>query len=71
MAEFEALVERTHAEGMKVIIDFVPNHVARQYESDVKPEGVKDLGDGDDHTLFFGRDNNFYYIPRQRVLPLR
>ncbi len=36
MAEFEALVERTHAEGMKVIIDFVPNHVARQYESDVK-----------------------------------
>ncbi|MCX4311460.1 MAG: alpha-amylase family protein [Muribaculaceae bacterium] len=69
MAEFEALVERTHAEGMKVIIDFVPNHVARQYESDVKPEGVKDLGDGDDHTLFFGRDNNFYYIPRQQFAP--
>ena len=33
MAEFEALVERTHKAGMKVIIDFVPNHVYREYRS--------------------------------------
>ena len=48
MAEFEALIKRTHRAGMKVIIDFVPNHVARQYQSVTKPEGVKDLGADDD-----------------------
>lgn len=63
MAEFEALVQRTHAHGLKVIIDFVPNHVARQYGSDAKPAGVVDLGERDDTTVNFARDNNFYYLP--------
>ena len=44
MKEFENLIKRTHHAGMKAVIDFVPNHVARQYHSDVKPTGVKDLG---------------------------
>jgi glycosidase len=65
MLEFSQLVQRTHAAGMKVIIDFVPNHVARKYKSDVKPAGVKDLGEGDDLTVSFRRDNNFYYLPGQ------
>ena len=65
MAEFEALVQRTHAYSLKVIIDFVPNHVARQYESDVKPAGVVDLGQNDDTTVGFGPNNNFYYLPGQ------
>ena len=69
MAEFEALVARTHDAGLDVIIDFVPNHTARRYYSDAKPEGIKDLGDGDDPSLFFGRDNNYYYIPRQLFAP--
>lgn len=69
MAEFEALVERTHKAGLKVIIDFVPNHVGRQYHSDAKPLGVKDLGADDDNTLYFGHNNNFYYIPRQLFAP--
>ena len=63
MEEFEALVRRTHENGLKVIIDFVPNHVARQYHSIAKPEGVEDLGEGDDPTKAFAPDNNFYYIP--------
>lgn len=67
--EFENLVTRTHEAGMKVIIDFVPNHVGRQYHSDAKPAGIKDLGADDDNTLYFGRDNNFYYIPRQLFAP--
>ena len=50
MKEFEQLVSRTHSEGLKVIIDFVPNHVARNYKSDSKPAGVKDLGESDDKT---------------------
>ena len=31
MAEFEALVERTHTAGLRVVIDFVPNHLSRCY----------------------------------------
>ena len=67
--EFDSLVMRTHAAGMGVIIDFVPNHVAREYHSDAKPAGVADLGDGDDSTKAFDRDNNFYYLPGQAFSP--
>jgi glycosidase len=69
MQEFEALIERTHKAGMKVIIDFVPNHVARQYHSICKPEGVKDLGEGDNPQNGFDPQNNFYYCPGQRFTP--
>lgn len=65
MKEFEALVERTHKAGMKVLIDFVPNHVARAYKSDAKPSGVKDLGETDDKSVAFKVSNNFYYLPGQ------
>jgi glycosidase len=69
MMEFEQLVERTHKIGMKVIIDFVPNHVARKYHSDARPEGVKDLGSEDDMSVSFKADNNFYYLPGQDFHP--
>ena len=65
MKEFEQLIERTHQQGMRVIIDFVPNHVARAYKSDKKPEGIKDLGEEDDKTVSFTPKNNFYYLPGQ------
>lgn len=67
MQEFETLIERTHKNGMKVIIDFVPNHVARQYHSDAKPKKTKDLGTDDNTSVGFDPDNNFYYIPNQRL----
>jgi glycosidase len=63
MKEFEQLVERTHINGLKVLVDFVPNHVARTYRSDAKPAGVKDLGESDDKTVKFSPNNNFYYLP--------
>lgn len=63
MQEFEALVERTHANNLKVLIDFIPNHVARSYHSDVKPSNVKDLGEDDDRSVAFKATNNFYYLP--------
>ena len=69
MAEFEELVTRTHAAGLKVIIDFVPNHVARQYHSICKPKGVKDLGETDNQEHGFNPQNNFYYCPGQRFTP--
>nr|AFN57673.1 multi-functional beta-1,4 beta-xylosidase, alpha-1,5 alpha-arabinofurpyranosidase, beta-1,4 lactase, alpha-1,6 raffinase, alpha-1,6 stachyase and alpha-1,4 alpha-glucosidase GHF13 [uncultured bacterium r_02] len=69
MQEFEALIERTHKAGLKVIIDFVPNHVARQYHSICKPQGVKDLGEGDNPQNGFDPQNNFYYCPGQRFTP--
>jgi len=65
LAEFEALIARTHAAGMKVIIDIVPNHVARAYHSLSLPEGVIDFGATDDKTLEYARDNNFYYVPNE------
>jgi glycosidase len=63
LAEFEALVKRTHSHGLKVIIDFIPNHVARSYKSTSKPAGVVDLGAKDDNTKAFAPNNNFYYVP--------
>ncbi len=63
MAEFEALVRRTHERGLKVLIDFVPNHVARTYNSDAKPEGARDFGAADDKSKAFDPRNDFYYIP--------
>lgn len=69
MAEFEALVERTHKAGMKVLIDFVPNHTARRYHSDTAPAGVQDFGTQDDTTRFFASDNNYYYLTNQKFQP--
>ena len=69
MKEFEALIERTHKAGLKVIIDFVPNHVARQYQSIAKPKGVKDLGADDNTNDGFNPQNNFYYCPGQQFDP--
>ena len=69
MQEFEELVARTHAAGLKVIIDFVPNHVARQYHSICKPDRVKDLGENDNTDHGFNPQNNFYYCPGQRFAP--
>ncbi len=69
MGEFERLVERTHKAGLKVIIDFVPNHVARQYASDAKPDGVVDLGERDLTDHAFRPNNNFYYLPGQLFQP--
>ena len=63
MAEFEALVRRTHRAGLKVIMDFVPNPVARQYKSKAKPKGVRDLGQDDNPNWAFSPLNNFYYLP--------
>ena len=65
MREFENLVRRSHRAGLKVIIDFVPNHVARQYHSDSCPAGVEDLGAKDDSSKHFSAENNFYYFPEQ------
>ena len=69
MKEFEQLIDRTHAQELKVIIDFVPNHVARGYKSDAKPQGIQDLGEEDDLSVSFKPSNNFYYLPGQSFQP--
>ena len=69
MSEFEQLVERVHKAGMQVVLDFVPNHVARQYHSICKPPRTKDLGQGDDPQQGFSPQNNFYYCPGERFTP--
>ena len=69
MAEFEALVGRTHKAGLKVIIDFVPNHVSREYKSLCRPAGVEDLGEKDHPEWAFSPLNNFYYLPGETFSP--
>lgn len=67
MKEFTLLVRRIHKAGMKVIIDFVPNHLARQYHSTAKPENIGDMGQNDDISMAFSPSNNFYYITGQQL----
>lgn len=70
MEEFETLVKRIHDHGLKVIIDFIPNHLAREYKSLCCPSGVEDFGAHDNVEVSFHTDNNFYYCPNQKfVLP--
>ncbi|MBJ2125880.1 alpha-amylase family protein [Flavobacterium sp. IB48] len=65
LEEFEALIKRTHNAGLKVIIDIVPNHIARKYEGKSNPADVRDFGADDDVSVEYKRDNNFYYIPKE------
>lgn len=71
LEEFDALVARLHARGLKVMIDLVPNHVARGYGSVVKPE--LDFGKNDDQTKFFSPQNDFFYLaePAGQALSLK
>lgn len=68
MEEFEAFIARTHEAGLKVIMDFVPNHVAREYKSICKPARVKDLGENDHKENHFDIRNNFYYCWGQPLI---
>jgi glycosidase len=65
LQEFESLIERTHKNGLKVIIDIVPNHVARNYQGLTNPEGIKDFGADDNKTVVYDVNNNFYYNPNE------
>ncbi|MFM6947544.1 MAG: alpha-amylase family glycosyl hydrolase, partial [Aquirufa sp.] len=61
--EFDQMLQRIHKEGLQLIIDFVPNHLARQYHSDQKPKGITDFGSNDRKDTSFDVSNNFYYLP--------
>ncbi|MGI8431356.1 MAG: hypothetical protein ACR2MW_03580 [Chthoniobacterales bacterium] len=70
LAEFKALLGRIHAHKMKALIDFVPNHVARCYHSDIHPE--VDFGREDDVAHFFNPANNFFHLqPNEQGPPLK
>ena len=63
MEEFEETIARIHEKGMKVIMDFIPNHLAREYKSLNKPYDVEEFGECDNKNVSFSKDNNFYYCP--------
>ncbi len=65
LEEFKALIKRSHEAGLKVIIDIVPNHIARNYQGLTNPKGVKDFGATDDKSVVYHVDNNFYYSPNE------
>ncbi len=68
--EFNLMVDRIHENKLKIILDFVPNHLARNYQSDKKPDGVNDFGFNDRKDVDFSPQNNFYYLPgTQFIVP--
>jgi glycosidase len=71
MQEFEALLQRMRDAGLKILIDLIPNHVSRGYDSTANP--AENLGRGDDTSKFFDSQNNFFYLvdPPHQVLHLK
>ena len=67
MGEFERLINRTHEAGLKVIIDFVPNHVSRDYGKSGLLPGHPVLGSDDDKTVHWKQENDFFYYPGQSL----
>ena len=67
MAEFEELIKRTHKAGFRVIIDFVPNHVARQYSGAMTPSGTPKLGENDEVSVHWKAENDFFYYPGEEL----
>lgn len=67
IAEFEALIGRTHEAGLKVIVDFVPNHVSRDYGKVSPTEGHPVLGAEDDKSVHWKSENDFFYYPGQHL----
>ncbi len=71
MEEFESLIRRTHDAGLKVIIDFVPNHVARDYGRISRQSravaGKPLLGENDDTGVHWSNDNDFFYYPGEAL----
>lgn len=63
LSEFRSLVDRTHRAGLKVIIDFVPNHVSRDYGAGIRSEGRPVLGAEDNKTVNWAPENDFLYYP--------
>ena len=68
LEEFKQLIKRTHDAGLKVIIDFVPNHVSRDYGKVDPTEGHPMLGREDDKTVHWKQENDFYYYPGQSLI---
>ena len=58
--EFRALLTRCRRHGMIPMLDFVPNHVSRCYESTIAPQ--HQFGARDRRDVFFDRHNSYYYL---------
>lgn len=76
MEEFKELLKRVHNAGLKVIIDFVPNHVARDYTAFTAlhpaPTGMPSLGSDDDKSVHWREENDFFYYPGTELkLPVK
>ena len=63
----DKVVQDLKAAGMKLLIDFVPNHTAREY---MPSDAGQHPAQVDDTTKFFDRDNFYYYVGDAFVGPL-
>lgn len=67
-SEFHALINRCHNNNLQVIIDFVPNHVCRQYAGTSRPDNIQEIGADDNSDIAFSPMNNYYYLPGERFI---
>jgi glycosidase len=68
IGEFKCLLKRTHAHDLKAIIDFVPNHVSRDYGKVGLVNGnASPFGSDDDSSVSWKASNDFYYFPGQAL----
>ena len=67
LTEFEQLIKRTHEAGLKLVIDFVPNHVSRDYGKVNPVPGHPVLGAEDDKTVHWKAENDFYYYVGEKL----
>ncbi len=73
MDEFKSLLKRIHSFGLKALIDFVPNHVAREYgRLGLSHPEFPVLGAQDDTFVHWKAENDFYYYPGEPLsLPVK
>ncbi|MDA9950933.1 alpha-amylase family glycosyl hydrolase [Oligoflexaceae bacterium] len=65
LEDFDGLIKRAHKAGLRVLIDFIPNHTARVHQTDVECKQLLDFGRGDRNDTFFDPQNNYFYLGKQ------
>ncbi len=69
--EFRQLINRTHKAGLHVLMDFVPNHVARHYTSDAAPSGVEDWASRGNLRSTWATTAKCRHAPRETMFSTR
>lgn len=67
--DFKEAIRRAHAAGLRVMMDFIPNHTARVHRTDVICKSHFNFGQGDRQEQFFDSMNNYFYLQGREFIP--